>query len=171
MTDRVYLDANASEALRPEALDAVVSALALPGNPASVHGHGRHARKLLEAARDHIAGCFDADSDGVVFTSGGTESDALAIHALGQGRRLLIGATEHDAIRAAAPDGRVLPVRQDGVLDLAALEAALGEPGPPALVCLMLANNETGVLHPIEAAAALCRSHGARLHVDAVQAA
>ncbi len=171
MSERVYLDANASEALRPQARDAVLAALTLPGNPASVHGPGRQARRLLEDCRERIAACFDADPAGLVFTSGGTESDALAVQALGAGRRLLIGATEHEAIRAAAPEAPVLPVHGGGTLDLAALQAALAAPGPPALVCLMLANNETGVLHPIAEAAALCRRHGARLHVDAVQAA
>jgi cysteine desulfurase len=105
-----------------------------------------------------------------VFTSGGTEADALAIHALGADRRVIAGATEHDAVRAAAPAALALPVDRDGVADLDALAAWLAE-GPPALVCLMLANNETGVIQPIAAAAELCRRHGAWLHVDAVQAA
>ena len=173
-----YLDANASEPVRPAARAAVLAALDVAGNPASVHGAGRAARRLLETAREQVAACFGASAAGVVFTSGGTEADALAIHGLGAGRRLIIGATEHDAVRAAVPMGAggaaILPVDRDGVADLDAL-ARLLAPGAqdarPALVCLMLANNETGVLHPVAAAAALCRAHGARLHVDAVQAA
>jgi cysteine desulfurase len=107
-----------------------------------------------------------------VFTSGGTEADALAVHALANrdGRRVIVGATEHDAIRAAASGAAVLPVDADGIADLAALKAWLAEAGP-ALVCLMLANNETGAIQPIAEAAAICRRHGALLHVDAVQAA
>ncbi len=167
----VYLDANASEPLRPQARDAVLSALALSGNPSSVHAAGRAARAMLEQARERIAACLGADPAGLVFTSGGTESNALAIAGLGAGRRLLIGATEHDAVRAAAPGATVLPVRPDGTLDPATLDAALSESERPALVCLMAANNETGVLHPLASLAALCRRHGARLHVDAVQAA
>ncbi len=170
-TSRAYLDANASEPLRPSARDAARDAFEQPGNPASVHAHGRQARRLLEEARERIARCFGADPAGLVFTSGGTESDALAIQALGEGRRLLVGATEHDAVRAAASGAAMLPVLADGTLDLDALESRLAAPGGPALVCLMHANNETGVLHPIEAAAALCRRHGALLHVDAVQSA
>ena len=139
----------------------------MPGNPASVHGAGRAARRLLEEARDAIADRFGGS---VVFTAGGTEADAVAIHALGQGRRLLIGATEHDAVRTARADAEILPVDGHGVIDLVALEAALAA-GSPALVCLMLANNETGTIHPATAAAALCHRHGALLHVDAVQAA
>jgi cysteine desulfurase len=171
VTDRIYLDANASEMLRPQALEAAMTALGVPGNPASVHQQGRQARRVLEDARESIAACLGADPAGLVFTSGGTESDVLAIEALGMGRRLLIGATEHDAIRAAAPDAVVLPVHANGTLDLAALDTALAGQGVPALVCLMLANNETGVLHPVAEAAAVCRRHGALLHVDAVQAA
>ena len=161
-----YLDANATEPLRPAARAAMLAALDVTGNPSSVHGAGRAARRVLEDAREALARRFGG---GVVFTSGGTEADALAIHALGHGRRLLIGATEHDAVRAARADAEVVPVDGDGRIDLGALEAALD--GPPALVCLMLANNETGTIQPVAEAAALCRRFGARLHVDAVQAA
>ncbi|MEJ1977779.1 MAG: aminotransferase class V-fold PLP-dependent enzyme [Acetobacteraceae bacterium] len=164
-----YLDANASEPLRPDAHAAVLATLALTGNPSSVHAAGRQARRVLEDARERLAARFGAAPADLVFTSGGTEADALAIHALGQGRRLLISATEHDAVRAARADAAIIPVDQDGVVDLDALAAALA--GPPALVCLMLANNETGTVQPVAAAAALCRRHGALLHVDAVQAA
>ena len=106
----------------------------------------------------------------VVFTAGGTEANALAVQGLGRGRRVLVGATEHPAVLAAAPGAGVIPVLPDGTIDLAALAALLAEAGP-ALVCLMAANNETGVLHPLAEAAALCRAQGALLHVDAVQAA
>ncbi len=135
--ESTYLDANASEALRPEAREAVVAALDLPGNPASVHGDGRRARALLEHARERIAACLDADPAGLVFTSGGTESNVLAVRALGTGRRVLAGATEHDAVRAAAPGSTTLPVGDDGTLDLDALESRLAGPGGPALVCVM----------------------------------
>ena len=166
----VYLDANASEPLRPEARAAVVEALDPIGNPASVHAAGRQARALLETAREAIASCFGADPAGLVFTSGGTESNVLAIHALGVGRTVLFGATEHDAVRQAVPHGTKLPVLPDGTIDLDALDRTLTG-NPPALVCLMLANNETGVLHPIADAARICRRHDALLHVDAVQGA
>lgn len=164
-----YFDANASEPLRPAARAAVLSALDTVGNPSSVHAAGRAARRLLEDAREQVAGHFGAAPAGVVFTSGGTEANALAVHALRGGRRVIVGATEHDAVRAAAPDAKVLPVDAQGVADLSALRALLAQ--GPALVCLMLANNETGVLHPIAEAARLCRQAGALLHVDAVQAA
>jgi cysteine desulfurase len=165
-----YLDANATEPLRPEARDATLAAMQISGNPSSVHSAGRAARRLLEDARDLLAERFGALAQNIVFTSGGTEANALAIHALGAGRGIIVGATEHDAVRAAAPDASILPVGRDGVADLAAL-AGLLERRPAALVCLMLANNETGTIQPIAEAAELCRRHAALLHVDAVQAA
>lgn len=165
-----YLDANATEPLRPEARAAAILALDLVGNPSSIHRQGREVRRVLETSRRAVASRFGASPDGVVFTSGGTEADALAIASLGAGRRVVIGATEHDAIRAAAPDAEILTVDGDGVADLVALERILAECGP-ALVCLMLANNETGTIQPIEQAARLCHSYGARMHVDAVPAA
>lgn len=166
----VYLDANATEPLRPEARAAMQAAWEVTGNPSSVHAAGRAARRLLEDAREALAARFGAAPANLVFTSGGTEADAMAIHALGNGRRIVVGATEHDAVRSAAPGALTLPVDADGLADLAALEAWLHD-SPPTLVCLMLANNETGNLQPIADVAEICRKNNALLHVDAVQAA
>ncbi len=184
-----YLDANATEPLRPAARAAVLAALELTGNPSSVHGAGRAARRVVEDARASLAARFGGRVQDLVFCSGATEANALAIHALGgalgggnggpggggTGRRVIVGATEHDAVRAAAPDATVLPVDRHGVAELDALAELLRDgssgTGQKTLVCLMLANNETGTLQPIAEAAALCRRHGALLHVDAVQAA
>lgn len=163
----LYLDANATEPLRPVARAAALAAMELAGNPSSVHAAGRAARRVLEAARAGLIARFGAAD--LVFTAGGTEANALAVQGLAAGRRVLVGATEHPAVLAAAPAAAILPVRADGQVDLDALAAALA--GSPALVCLMAANNETGVLHPLAEAAALCRAAGALLHVDAVQAA
>jgi cysteine desulfurase len=165
-----YLDANATETLRPEARAAALAALDLGGNSASVHASGRAARRLLEDSRESIAARFGGRPADLVFTSGGTEADALAVHALGSGRRLIVGATEHAAVCAAAAGAAVLPVDSEGVADLEALRRLLAG-GGTALVCLMLANNETGTLQPVAEAARLCRQAGALLHVDAVQAA
>jgi cysteine desulfurase len=166
----LYLDANASEPLRPAARAAALAALDLTGNPASVHAAGRAARRLLEDVREALASHFATSPADVVLTAGGTEANALAVAALGAGRRVLRGATEHPAVVAATPAAAILPVLPDGTADLEALNAALAGQ-PPALVCLMAANNETGVLHPLAAAAAICAAHGAALHVDGVQAA
>ncbi len=162
-----YLDANATEPLRPEARAAAIAALDVIGNPSSVHAEGRAARRVLEGAREAIGRRFGPGA--VVFTAGGTEANALAIRGLAAGRRLLVGATEHPSVLAAASGATILPVDGQGRIGLEALESALRD--SPALVCLMAANNETGVLHPIAEAAALCRVAGALLHVDAVQAA
>jgi len=170
----IYFDANAGEILRPDAAAAMQLASTLPGNPSSVHAAGRAARGVMEEARATIAFKLGGEARHLVFTSGGTESDGLAIHALGFGRRLLYGATEHDAVRSAAAAADpaqppvILPVDSRGVIRLEALRGALAA-GGPALVLLMLANNETGVIHPIAEAAALCREYGALLHLDAVQ--
>lgn len=165
-----YLDANATEPPREAALAALLDAARLTGNPASVHGPGRAARRALEEARRDIGGVFGIDADHVVFTSGGTEANALAVHAFGQGRRILIGATEHDAIRSAAPHAEIVPVRADGQLCLEALEQMLSKDSD-ALVCIMAANNETGILHPLPEIKELCRRCNVLLHVDAVQGA
>ncbi|HYF06542.1 MAG TPA: aminotransferase class V-fold PLP-dependent enzyme [Acetobacteraceae bacterium] len=166
----LVLDANATEPLRPEARAAAIAALELAGNPSSVHAEGRRARRLLEDCRERVARRLGGGAGDLVFTSGGTEANALAIRGLASDRRVLVGATEHICVIQAAGEARPLPVLGDGRLDVAALDAALAA-GGPALVTLMAANNETGVLHPLAEAAAICRRHGALLHVDAVQAA
>jgi cysteine desulfurase len=165
-----YLDANATQPLRPVAAEAVLNAFAVVGNPSSVHAAGRAARRIMEDAREAVAARFGGLAQDLVFTSGGTEADALAVRALSSGRRILISVIEHDAVRSAAAGAEGIPVGRDGVVDLAALEALLRE-RMPALVCLMLSNNETGIIQPVEQAAVICRRFGALLHVDAVQAA
>ncbi|CEF41062.1 cysteine desulfurase family protein [Acetobacter tropicalis] len=170
----VYLDANATEPLRPQARDALLEVADMTGNPSSVHRAGRMARAVLESARDTVAQMFEVEPLNCIFTSGGTEANVLAMHGLGQGRRFLVGATEHDAVRKGVPEGALvnwLPVTPNGQVELDAFEAALAADESPAFVCLMLANNETGVLHPLAEVAALCQRYGAHLHVDAVQAA
>ena len=170
MTALHYLDANASQPLRPAARDAILAAFEVAGNPSSVHRAGRGVRRILEDARDVIARSFGGQPQDLVFTAGGTEADATAIHAMSAGRRLIISAIEHDAVRSAAAGAAILPVGPGGVADMDALESLLSD-GNRSLVCLMLANNETGVIQPVEQAAVLCRRFGAVLHVDAVQAA
>ena len=166
----MLFDANASETPRLAALAAADAAQRLAGNPASPHRAGRAARAVLESAREQLADLFGVEPDDLVFTSGGTEANALALH--GVGRPILFGATEHDAVRQALPPGaRALEVPADGRILLETIDRALAEAPGPALVCLMLANNETGVLHPVAEASRLCRRYGAWLHVDAVQAA
>jgi cysteine desulfurase len=170
MQARFYLDANATEPLRSEARAAMLTALDALGNPSSIHGEGRAARRLLEDAREAIAARFGGAARNLVFTAGGTEADALAIHGLAGGGRVLRGATEHPAVIAAAgAEAGIIPVDSEGVIRLEALQAMLAE--GPGLVSVMLANNETGTLQPVAEISRLCRAAGATLHVDAVQGA
>ena len=169
MTAPVYMDYNASVPIRPEAAAAMNAALALGGNPSSVHAHGRPARRAIEDAREQVGATIGAAAPAVVFTSGATEANGLAL--LGSGReRILISAIEHESVRGAAPAAEIVPVTSAGLVDLDALATMLCSDGRPALVSLMLANNETGILQPVAEAARIAHAHGALLHCDAVQA-
>lgn len=185
MSARVYLDWNASAPLRPEARAVAHAALELAGNPSSVHGEGRAARRVIEEARGAVAALVSADPRNVIFTSGGTEANALALSlAIERGSdkaprdRLLVSAVEHPSVLAGgrfpAKQIEKIPVDTDGVVDLAALGqrlAALARKGARPLVSVMAANNETGVIQPIAEASEIVLRHGGLLHVDAVQAA
>jgi len=180
MTDPVYLDHNATAVVRPEARAAMAHALEHVGNPSSIHAAGRAARALVETAREQVAALIAAPASTVVFTSGGTEANALAIEsAVAAGaRRLIVSAIEHDSVQETARVQGVaveaLPVDANGRADLAWLAARLADwdaaDGKP-FVALMLANNETGVIQPVAGAAEIVRAADGWLHVDAIQAA
>jgi cysteine desulfurase len=174
MTDRIYLDWNATAPLRKEARAAALAAFDINGNPSSVHGEGRAARRLIELAREQVAALVGAQPRNVVFTSGGAEANMLALAPTAARDRLLVSAIEHPSVLAGGrfPTGSVerLPVTGSGALDVAALERRLAALGSRALVSLMLANNETGVVQPVAQAAHLVHTAGGVLHVDAVQA-
>ena len=165
-----YLDHNASSPLRPAALDAMVEALQVGGNPSSVHRSGRRARAIVDKARRQIVALIGALPAEVVFTSGGTEANALALTGA-PAIRVIASAVEHDSVRLARPDAEVLPVDGNGVVDLAALERMLAATSAPTLVSVMFANNETGVVQPIGEVARLARAASALMHCDAVQGA
>jgi cysteine desulfurase len=181
MAERSYFDWNATAPLRPQAAEALREALAVPGNPSSVHAEGRAARRLVEEAREDVAALVAARPGDVFFTSSGTEANmlalTLAIQTADERRpreKLLISAIEHSSVRTGGrfPRGAVadIAVEADGRVDLAALAGALAGTVRP-LVSIMLANNETGVVQPIAQAAAIVHAAGGLLHVDAVQAA
>src|SRR5262249_51990925 len=179
MTERIYLDWNATAPLRSEARAAALAALGVVGNPSSIHGEGRAARRLVEHAREQVAALVGAEPRNVVFTSGGTEANVLALAPgiacrASASEKLLVSAIEHPSVLAGGrfPPAAVerLPVARAGELELGALERRLAD-GGPMLVSLMLANNETGVVQPVSEAARLVHEHGGVLHVDAVQAA
>jgi cysteine desulfurase len=151
----------------------MIAALDSGGNASSVHGEGRAARDLIEAAREEIAAAFAVPPRSVVFTSGGTEANALALRGT-VADRIIISAVEHPSIRAAAgQSGRLvehLSVDGCGIVGLAALERLLSDGPKNTLVSLMLANNETGAIQPVAEAARLAHAQGAIIHCDAAQA-
>lgn len=183
--ERVYLDHNATSPLRPEARAAMLDALDHAANPSSVHREGRAAHALIEMARDQVALLAGAQSRDVIFTSGGTEASILALTPaleVGGDRRpftqCLMSAVEHVCVLEGARFERNaverIPVLPNGLVDqiwLAERLAAISAAGGRALVAVQAANNETGILQPIAAIAAIVHAHGGILHCDAVQVA
>jgi cysteine desulfurase len=179
MAEAGYFDWNATAPLRPEAHTAIVAALALTGNPSSVHAPGRAARHRVETAREEVAALVGASAKNVIFTAGGTEANMLALTPAIEigGRkeprdRLFVSTIEHPSVRAGGRFGALtdIPVSADGIVDLAALERLLAGSHRP-LVSVMLANNETGVVQPVSKVARVVHQANGVLHVDAVQAA
>ncbi len=175
MSQPLYLDHAATSPLRPEAREAFLRACDLGGNASSVHSVGRKAKVLMEDARGTIlrkAGATGAA--GLVFTSGGTEANALALHQANGFDYLIISQGEHDSVfTGAAAVARTivhLPLTMDGQADLGVLEQKLSEGAGRAFVCLMLANNETGVISDVIRAAEIVHANEGWLHIDAVQA-
>ncbi|MGL4825493.1 MAG: cysteine desulfurase family protein [Alphaproteobacteria bacterium] len=167
----VYLDANATAPLRPGALAAMLHAFGQSGNPSSVHQFGREARRVLEGARKTIAETIQAEVQDVIFTSGGTEANYIALHGLHQTiSGILVGATEHESVLGNAPAANLLPVDHQGRLDFAAVEALLQQREASSLVSVMLAHNETGVRQDIPRLAELVHRYNGFLHTDAAQA-
>ena len=183
----VYLDHAATTPLSPEALAAMTRELARTGNPSSLHGSGRRARRAVEDAREALAAAAGAHPSEVIFTSGGTESDNLAVKGLYWSRvaedparrRILCSAVEHHAVldtvewleRHEGAEVTWLPVDAEGSLDLGVLEAELfRDPGTVALVTVMWANNEVGTIQPVRRIVELAHAAGVPVHSDAVQA-
>lgn len=167
--ESIYLDHAATSPLRPEVLEAMLPFLCQSfGNPSSLHRHGRAARAAVEKAREQVALLVGATPESIVFTSGGTESNNLILRSIGKSERILYSAIEHPSVArtARAMGGKPLAVDAEGRVDLEAFHAA-----SPTLVSVMTANNETGVIQPMEAIAAWCDSHGVPFHTDATQSA
>jgi cysteine desulfurase len=184
---RVYLDHAATTPVLPEVVDVVADQMRALGNPSSQHGSGRAARKVVEESRERIAAALDANPSEVVFTSGGTEADNLAVKGIFWARRaadrrrtrVLTSAVEHHAVldtaewlgKAEGADVELLSVDEDGRVDLSVLDASLRrDPDSVALVSVMWANNEVGTLQPLRAVVAAAHSHDVPVHSDAVQA-
>jgi cysteine desulfurase len=168
-----YLDYNATTPVRPEAAGAVADCLATFGNPSSVHQVGRKARAAVESARDAVASVVGARASSLIFTSGGTEANALALRGLKSQNScgsILASAVEHPSVLAHVNKADHIPVSGSGQVDLNALEDMLKARRQPVLISLMFANNETGVLQPVAEAVQLAKTYGALVHCDAVQA-
>lgn len=168
MAASTYLDYNATAPLRPEALAAMQQALSGPLNPSSVHRYGRDAKKMLEQARRALADTISAWPNEILFTASGSEANATALRGT-SAPALLVSAVEHSSVLRARADARAVPVDAEGRVDLPALDAMLAA-SPSALVSVMLANNETGVIQPVREVVELAKKHGALVHCDAVQA-
>ena len=169
MRPQIYLDYNATQPLKPAARDAMLDVLDAPSNASSIHSFGRRARRRLDEARACVAGMIGAEPSEIVFTSGATEANTLALRGIRAERRL-VSAVEHPSVRDTCLEAATIPVDARGVVDLAALERMLAEAASPALVSIMLVNNETGVIQPVAEAARIAHARGAALHCDAAQA-
>jgi cysteine desulfurase len=171
---RSYFDYNATVPTKPEVIEAMAEALAIGGNPSSVHGAGRAARRMVEDARAKVAALVNAKPSEIVFTSGGTEANNLALGGL-EPKHLLLCATEHDSVLGAAANFSaecgIIPVEENGVVSLTDMHTLMERTKPPVLVSIHHANNETGVIQPIREAAAAVHEAGAYFHTDAVQTA
>jgi cysteine desulfurase len=171
MSNAIYMDANATTPPCAPARVAMEAALRTLGNPSSVHCFGRAARGVVDRARVHVARLAGAQAENVIFLAGGTEANNLALASRGE-RPLIVSGIEHESVLKPAQmaGARILGTLRNGQVDLEDLAAALREVGRPALVSIMLANNETGVIQPVREAADLVHAAGGLLHCDASQA-
>lgn len=163
----IYLDYNATARLRPQAAKAMAEAMNFPANASAVHRYGRQAKKMLEDARGSIAEKLNCWPQEIIFTSGGSESNSMALRQ--QDGVLLVGATEHSSVAKVREDAICIPVNESGLIELPVLHELL-QTHRSTIISVMLANNETGVIQPVAQIAAICREHGALVHCDAVQA-
>ena len=179
---RHYLDHNATAPVRPEVIEAVAAAMTHDGNSLSVHQEGRTARKTLEDAREAVRALVNAPVNGVIFTSGGTESIHYALHGLVKPHdinTIFVSSIEHAAVKANAETTgariETIPATSCGLVDLNWLKGRLEKFDPQRdggfIVCIMFANNETGVIQPVAKAAAITHDAGGLLFCDAAQAA
>ncbi len=178
---RHYLDHNATAPVRPEVIEAVANAMAQDGNALSVHEEGRRAHKLLEEAREAVRALVNAPVNGVIFTSGGTESIHYAVHGViapHKIKRIFVSAIEHPAVlanaQATGAEIEIIPALASGIIDVAWLSDRLGEYDAARdgafLVCAMFANNETGVIQPVREIADIAHDAGGLFFCDAAQA-
>lgn len=167
----IYLDYNATTPIRLQVLTKMQEWLQVPANPSSAHSFGRVSKKQLEDARKIIAEAISAWPNEIIFTGSGTEANVTILRGFPE-RRLLVSRVEHSSILKSVENTEVdyIPVDNNGLIDMEKLDSMLAKDNQPALVSIILANNETGVIQPISEVVAICKKHGALLHCDAVQA-
>ncbi len=170
MSERIYLDYNATAPARPGVASLVAELMAEPFNASSVHAPGQMARKHVEHARGKVAALVGAKPDQVIFNSGATEANNTVLKAYA-GQRILVSAIEHPSVLMAAPEAELIPVTPEGVVDLVAFEEMVSRQPAPAFVSVMMVNNETGVIQPVKEIAGIAKARGAAVHTDAVQVA
>ncbi len=174
MAETIYLDYNATAPIRESVMEKVLSAMKVEGNPSSVHGPGRRAKAIVEEARTQVAALVNARARDIVFTSGGTEANNAVLRATGA-KTLIISEIEHDCVLAAAKASglatKFIKVDANGVVSVDHLKSILAEDPEKPLVSVMMANNEAGVVQPIQQIVEIAKGYGASVHCDAVQAA
>lgn len=164
---RIYLDHNASTPMLPKVKQAITEALVYQGNASSIHQEGRKIRQLIEESREKVASYLKVHSSRIVFTSGATEANNHVLK--GFSGPVIINDAEHDSVRHVRSDAQLCSVTSQGLLDLTHLEDLLKQSKEPVLISAMWANNESGVIQPLEEILSLTRRFGAFLHSDCVQ--
>ncbi len=169
---RVFLDYNATAPIKDAVITAMSDTMKVGGNPSSVHEHGRLAHKMVEDARQQVATLVDAQTTEIIFTAGGTEANNLAIRC-SEAASVIHAPSEHDSVLAAASvtdlPFMLVPVDESGILQMDALELALQSLPSPAILSIMIANNETGVIQPLEKIVELAKAYDSLVHTDASQ--
>lgn len=162
----IYLDHNASSPIHPAIVETMVATMRIHGNASSVHRAGRNARAMIESSRTSVAELVGAEPKQVIFTSGATEANNAVLKSFTG--KILVSSIEHPSVLESAPKAERIPVGNDGLVDLQAIEGMIDG---ASLISVMMVNNETGVIQPIEKIVALAKAKGVRVHCDAVQAA
>jgi cysteine desulfurase len=163
----IYLDYNATAPLKPEVVQAMAEVLALPLNASSVHGFGRTAKKIVEDTRRKLAERMNCWPQEIIWCAGASEANNSILSLPGS---VLVSAIEHSSILKASKNAEYIPVTTDGIIHLEWLKNRLAQPEKPAMISVMFANNETGVIQPIKEIVEIAHAHSVLVHTDAVQA-
>ena len=162
----IYLDYNATTPIRDEVKQRMIEVMGPPLNSSSVHSYGRKAKSYLQNARNSVANLINANNDQIVFTSGGTEANSMIMQS---SKHPLISSVEHDAVMSSSSSPEFIEVNSDGVVNLDKLEARINSTNPD-MISVMWANNETGVIQPINEIVEIAKKFKIHVHCDAVQA-